>query len=305
MLKPRIYAALILCTALGLPAFSQTSASPRKSTPPAAASTGAAEATRKVQQEKAAVPKTKSGKVTVADAEKFMQETEKYLMDLSIKSGRAQWVNANFITDDTDAIAADYNEKYIEATTRIAEEIKRFDGLKLPPELARKFLLLKLQLFSLPDAKEREEVSLLGTGLQSDYGKGKACLKSGECLAIGEVEKILASSRDPEQMKEVWAAWHKVGAPMRDRYARFVQLQNKGAQELGFKDMGAMWRSNYDMTPDQFSAEVERLWKQVEPLYASLHAYVRTQLVKKYGPTAVTKDGLIRADLLGNPWAQE
>jgi peptidyl-dipeptidase A len=69
--------------------------------------------------------------------------------------------------------------------------------------------------------------------------------------------------------------------------------------------MGAMWRSNYDMPPDQFSAEIERLWQQVKPLYDSLHAYTRSQLVKQYGPSAVTSDGLIRADLLGNPWAQE
>ena len=92
---------------------------------------------------------------------------------------------------------------------------------------------------------------------------------------------------------------------MRDRFTEFIALQNKGARELGFKDMGAMWRSNYDMTPDQFSAEVERLWQQVKPLYDSLHAYTRSQLVKQYGPSAVTADGLIRADLLGNPWAQE
>ena len=88
---------------------------------------------------------------------------------------------------------------------------------------------------------------------------------------------MFAQSRDPEELKRLWAAWHAVGAPLRQKYTRFIQLQNKGAQELGFKDMGAMWRSNYDMTPEQFSAEVERLWNQVRPFYESLHAYVRTR----------------------------
>ncbi|HSU57574.1 MAG TPA: M2 family metallopeptidase, partial [Candidatus Dormibacteraeota bacterium] len=122
---------------------------------------------------------------------------------------------------------------------------------------------------------------------------------------IGEVEKILANSHDPEDLKSVWTGWHAVGAPMRERFTRFIQLQNKGAQELGYTDMGAMWRSGYDMTADQFRAELERLWQQVRPLYESLHAYVRSQLEKKYGNRAATRDGLIRADLLGNPWAQE
>ena len=92
---------------------------------------------------------------------------------------------------------------------------------------------------------------------------------------------------------------------MRDHYARWVELGNKGARDMGFSDVGAMWRAGYDMTPDEFSADVERLWQQVKPLYDSLHAYVRTKLVEKYGPTAVDANGMIRADLLGNPWAQE
>ncbi len=246
---------------------------------------------------------------TVADAEKFIADTEKLLADLSVKASRAAWVQSNFITDDTEAIAAQANQDYIEATTKIAGEVKRFDGLKLPPVLERKFKLLKLTLFSLSDPAERAEVAKLGTNLEADYGKGKACPDSGKyagkCLPIGEVEQVLATSRDPNEMKEIWKSWHAVGAPLRQKYTRFIELQNKGARELGFSDMGAMWRSNYDMTPEQFSAEVERLWNQVRPFYESLHAYVRSRIARQYGDQGVTQDGLIRADLLGNPWAQE
>jgi peptidyl-dipeptidase A len=200
---------------------------------------------------------------TLAEAEKFIADTEAMLADLSVKASRAAWVQANFITDDTEAIASQANQDLIEAQTKLAGEVKRFDGMKLPTVLERKFKLLKLSLFSLSDPKEREEVARLGTSLEAAYGKGKACPPTGKyagkCLPIGEVEQILASSRDPEEMKEVWTAWRDVGVPLRQKYTRFIQLQNKGAQELGFKDMGAMWRSNYDMTPEQFSAEVERL----------------------------------------------
>jgi len=92
---------------------------------------------------------------------------------------------------------------------------------------------------------------------------------------------------------------------MRKDFARFVELSNKGASELGFRDTGAMWRSKYDMPPDDFAKEVDRLWAQVRPLYLSLHAYVRNRLREKYGDAAVPANGPIPAHLLGNIWAQE
>ena len=128
--------------------------------------------------------------------------------------------------------------------------------------------------------------------------------QADDCLDITAIERIMGSSRDPNELRDLWVGWHQVGAPMRDRYARFVQLSNQGAREIGFQDTGAMWRSGYDMTPEQFSAETERLWQQVRPLYLSLHTFVRARLSQHYGPNLVPPDGPIPADLLGNPWAQ-
>ncbi|MGB7759875.1 MAG: M2 family metallopeptidase, partial [Bryobacteraceae bacterium] len=103
----------------------------------------------------------------------------------------------------------------------------------------------------------------------------------------------------------VWKGWHAIAPPMRKDFTRFVELSNKGARELGFRDTGAMWRSKYDMTPDEFAQELDRLWAQVRPLYLSLHAYVRNRLREKYGAGAVPANGPIPAHLLGNIWAQD
>src|SRR4029077_12047163 len=119
--------------------------------------------------------------------------------------------------------------------------------------------------------------------LDGMYGKGKYCKPAAaraadakpKCLSLNDASRIMASSRKPDELVDAWVGWRKISLPMKDKYARFVQLSNKGAKELGFTDTGAMWRSNYDMTPEQFSAELERLWRQVEPFYVSLHTYVR------------------------------
>ncbi|HEV2696368.1 MAG TPA: M2 family metallopeptidase, partial [Terriglobales bacterium] len=195
---------------------------------------------------------------TVAEAEQFMNKAEAQLAELSVKVNQANWVHDNFITDDTEALAASANDENTAVTTDLVEKAKRFDGLQLPPALARKFLLLKLSLTA-PAPKDpalRKEMTQIAASLESDYGKGKFCEPSGKCLDINEVEKIMSESRDPNQLKQVWLGWHSVGAPMRKRYGRFVELSNQGARELGFKDTGVLWRAGYDMPAEQFSADL-------------------------------------------------
>jgi peptidyl-dipeptidase A len=244
---------------------------------------------------------------TAGEAQEFMSKAEAQLADLNVKVQRATWVQENFITDDTQAMAADVIDENTAITTKLVEQSKRFDGLKLSPELTRKFLLLKLSLTAPApnDPALRREMTEIGVSLDADYGKGKYCRKNGDCLDITAIEKLMSSSRNPEELKELWTGWHAIGPPMRQRYARFVDLSNQGAREIGFKDTGALWRAGYDMTPEDFSADLERLWNQVKPLYVSLHTYVRWKLAEKYGPNVVPLDGPIPAHLLGNPWAQE
>jgi peptidyl-dipeptidase A len=256
-------------------------------------------------------PATQSGPPTAQEAAEFIQKAEAQLLDLSIKASRAAWVQANFITDDTEQMAAEANEAYIGAATEMATQAVRYDKVQLSPELSRKMLLLKLSAGTPApnDPKELAEMTRLAAGLEAAYGKGKYCPKTGkhagECLDITKIEQIMATSTDPEELKDVWVGWRTISPPMKPNYARFVELANKGARELGFQDVGVIWRAGYDMPPDDFNKEVERLWQQVKPLYESLHAYVRAKLVEKYGPIAVDANGMIRADLLGNPWAQE
>jgi peptidyl-dipeptidase A len=266
---------------------------------------------------------------SVQEAGAFVATVEQTLKELAIKAARAGWVQSTYITTDTQAIASEANEALIGATTKFAKEASRFRDAALPPDLARKIMLLRLSM-PMPapaDAAELAELTRIATSLEADYGKGRYCpdtarsvpprsSSSGagsepggepkpECLDITAIEKVMAESRDPARLLDVWVGWRTISPPMRQRYTRFVELSNKGARELGFEDTGAMWRSKYDMPPDQFVAELDRLWDQVRPLYQSLHAYVRRRLSQHYGETIVPRHGLIPAHVLGNPWAQE
>jgi peptidyl-dipeptidase A len=246
---------------------------------------------------------------TVAEARRFIEGAEARLLSLWIEQGRAQWVAANFITSDTELLAASADQAVKAATADFAQQAQRFAGLNLPPDLARKFLLLRLSV-SVPaprDPQAQAELSRIAASLEADYGKGTWCPDANRdnCKQLPDIERILAESRDPRELLRAWQGWHAIAPPMRERFTRLVELGNRGASELGFADVGAMWRSGYDMPPAEFTVELDRLWEQVRPLYLSLHSYARWKLAEKYGREVVNENEPIPAHLLGNMWAQE
>jgi peptidyl-dipeptidase A len=246
---------------------------------------------------------------TIADAKRFMSQTESRLLDLWIKNARATWVMENFITEDTEANAADSDAAVKTAMVDLARQARRYEKLSLPPELARKFKLLRLAV-DIPaprDPAALSELSTIAASLDGDYGKGTWCPGDSRdnCKQLPDIEKILSTSHDPHELLEAWKGWHAVAPPMRKRYIRMVDLANQGAKEVGFADVGQMWRSGYDMPPEDFAKELDRLWTQLRPLYVSLHAYVRWKLAEKYGRDVVRENEPIPAHLLGNMWAQD
>jgi peptidyl-dipeptidase A len=243
------------------------------------------------------------------EARKFLADMNRDMLRLINEANRAGWVQSTYITPDTELLAAHANELLVNAVTKYAKDARRFDGVQLPASERRQFDVLKnsLSMSAPPDPREAEELTRLVASMEGAYGSGKYCPKdagSGDCLDIEKITEILAENRDPARLKEVWDGWHTVGAPMRKDYARFVELSNKGAAALDYPDTGAMWRGKYDMPPDAFAKELDRLWEQLRPLYLSLHTYVRARLHEKYG-ALVPEHGPIPAHLLGNLWQQD
>ncbi|HEY1696711.1 MAG TPA: M2 family metallopeptidase [Polyangiaceae bacterium] len=262
---------------------------------------------------------------TVDEARVFVADVEAHLAKLWPARDQATWVNENFITDDTEALSAAGEEATAAYIGEAIERSRRFDAIRdqLPPELARKLYLLSIaQTVPAPrDAGRRSELANLESWMTSAYGKGQYCPPDGSpllkyrkaekgqkpepCLHLGELSEVLAKSHKLDELVEAWRGWHAIAAPMKGKYARYVELANEGAKAIGFADVGALWRSGYDMSPEAFEADLERLWAEVKPLYDELHCYVRGKLQAKYGKEVVPDHAPIPAELLGNMWSQE
>ncbi|WP_333571767.1 M2 family metallopeptidase [Sphingomonas sp.] len=245
---------------------------------------------------------------TAADAAAFLTRAQQEMAAFTLTSSRVAWVNATYITDDTDALAADYGARGTEMAVRFALDAARLQKAPgLTPEQQRQLTMLRAALVlpapTTPGAAQ--QLSDISTKLGSFYAKGKGT-RGGKPINGSDIEAAMGKSRDPNELKEMWVSWNdNVGAPMRPDYTKLVGIANQGAKELGFADTGALWRSGYDMPPAEFAAMTDKLWNEVKPLYVALHTYVRRKLNEKYGDAVQAKNGPIRADLLGNMWAQE
>ena len=244
---------------------------------------------------------------TVDEVRVFLDEAEARLLGLWVDAERAAWVQNTFITDDTTAVAADAKTAVIGATMELAAKAARFDGLDWPAVLRRKLRLLKTSqgLAAPSDPVLQAELGNIAAGMERAYGQGRYCPEGGQdCLSLRQLERSFAEVRDTDELVDLWAGWREIAPPIRDRYARFVELANEGARDLGFTDLGELWRASYDMPPDAFSGELERIWNQVRPLYESLHCHVRATLSEEYGSAVVPLEEPIPAHLLGNLWGQ-
>jgi len=244
------------------------------------------------------------------DPKAFVSRLNTELADIGRELSAAGWVQATYITPDTQLLNAKATERFLAYFTQAMEQARAYEGQEMDPASARALMLLKLGVPAPAprDPAKRAELARLASKLEAMYGEGKGCREEGGktvCRTVEELGDILAKSRDYQTVTNAWTDWHAISRPMRADYTRFVELSNEGARELGFADTGAMWRAGYDMPPEEFTREVERLWGQVKPLYDALHCYTRTQLAKKYGEDKVPAGKPIPAQLLGNMWAQQ
>jgi peptidyl-dipeptidase A len=241
-------------------------------------------------------------------AQQFVQQAEASFAKATVEAAQAEWVYQTYINQDTEALTARAGAKLTELIVANAVTAAKHVGAPgLDYDTARKLNRMRTAIV-LPAptrAGAAQEVATLQARLQGIYGKGQGTL-GGKPINGSDIEAAMGTNRNPAELQEMWVSWHdQVGKPMAADYAKLVDLANQGAKELGYSDTGALWRSNYDMTPEAFAALTEKLWGEVKPLYDQLHCYTRAKLNEKYGDEVQPATGPIRADLLGNMWAQE
>jgi len=240
-------------------------------------------------------------------AEEFVARVNDEYKDWWRELNAAGWLRATYINEDSGVVDSLANERYAAWHSARVKEAMQYDDMELDPSTRRALDALKngaLMVAPDDDAKRKELANIL-TEMKGMYGAGQYCRSDDDCLSGNELELLMNQTKDYDELLEYWTGWREIAPPMRDKFERFVELSNEGAKEFGHDDLGALWRSKYDMSATEFEADTARLWEEVKPLYDELHCHVRAKLGEHYGTDKVPQDGPIPAHLLGNMWAQE
>tara|TARA_X000000950_G_scaffold243510_2_gene299001 strand:- start:340113 stop:342026 length:1914 start_codon:yes stop_codon:yes gene_type:complete len=285
-----------------------------------AACTPASDAPEPAPSEDAAGP-------TIEDARAFIENAEETLANLNKETAPIYWEQATNITPETNAAAAAAGARTTTARVEFANATREFVDLDLPIDLQRKLQMIQSGM-TLPAPSTEgaaEELNTITAELDATYSTGTYAFQNNtdevasildeayegtdytydmSALTLDELSTVIETSRNPDVLQEAWEGWRTISPVMAPEYARMVEIATAGANELGYDNVADMWLSQYDMPPEEMEAEVERLWEQVSPLYDELHCYVRGELNDYYGDEVQPASGPIRADLLGNMWAQ-
>jgi len=245
-------------------------------------------------------------KLTAQDAEQFLTSAQDELSKLQLPASQAAWAYQTYINQDTAGVSAYLGERFSSRTSELAKESAKFNDVEVNDDTRRKLDLLKYSLVLPPpsEAVKSERLAQIGTEMEGMYGAGKYCREDGTCWGLTDMANIMATKRDADLLLEVWQGWRQVSPPMKSLYQEQAVIANEGAQELGFADVSEIWRGKYNMAPDAFETELDRLWGQVKPFYDALHCHVRAKLGDTYGTDVVPQNRPIPAHLLGNMWAQ-
>ncbi|MDB4843509.1 M2 family metallopeptidase [Gammaproteobacteria bacterium] len=241
-----------------------------------------------------------------SDVETFLERVELEDKTLGPVASSAYWLQANFITYDSQKVVADYGKRFQLLALERARQASTFDDVEVSKENRRKLNLIK-NSFVMPsplDDTLAGEIANIMAELDAMYGAGQHCFGEGDCYDLEAFEGVIDNSRDPDELLKAWEGWRNIGTPMKDKYLRMVEIGNLGAKDLGYEGLTDLWFSQYDMPAEEFLAETDRVWDELKPLYDALHCHVRSELSEHYGEEVVSKEGVLPAHVLGNMWGQ-
>ena len=245
-----------------------------------------------------------------AEAQAFLDGYSATFQRLYYDSMLAEWASNTRIVpgDETNA-----------KRTRAANEAKaEFTGSVENIEAARRFLaradeleplqVLQLEKVLFAAAQGPQTVPELvkrrieAEAAQSELLYGFTYTLEGEEVTTNELDELLREETDLARRQRVWEASKEVGPTLRPGLLELRGLRNETVRALGYPDFFAYMASEYGMTTAELADAIERINRELRPLFRELHTWARHELARRYSQPVPDQ---IPAHWLPNRWGQD
>ena len=251
------------------------------------------------------------GAPTAEEAHRFVEAAETRLRTLGNKASRTAWVQNNFITVDTQKIAADAQSDLAAAVTELARGARRFEGLQLPYDDARKLKLLKLQLSApAPDNQsERDELSSLSSSLEGDYGKASTAAAARDQTAVPRhrpgVEHPCVEPRSEGARSMSGRAGIASARRCASATAASSSCRTKARASWGSPIRACCGARTTTCRPTPLPPKSIACGRKCSRSICRCTPTCDRSSRQKYGAGVLPANGMLPAHLLGNMWAQD
>ena len=244
------------------------------------------------------------------EVQTFLDDYSKSFTTLYYDSALAEW-DAN-----TKIIAGDTTNAY--NVQKANEAYAKFTGSTSAIEKTRKYLEQKdeldivqvrqLNTILYAAANNPETVSeLVKARITAENAQNEALFGydfkvNGISVTTGDIDKVLRESDDEAERLANWTASKEVGKGLKDGLENLRKLRNETVGALGYDDYFTYQVSNYGMSRQEMRDEMNKMVKEVWPLYRELHTWARYELAKKYNAEVPE---YIPAHWLPNRWGQD
>lgn len=248
---------------------------------------------------------------TQGEAQKFIDSYTEQYVKLYTAASEAQWKSNTEIVegDSTNTVNA----------RKADEAMAAFTGSKENIENARKFLdkkdklteiqVKQLNLILYAAANNPQTVADLvkqrikAENEQTRQLYGFQYMLDGKKVSTNDLDNVLKTSNNINDRLAAWEASKEVGPTLKSGLVNLRSLRNQAVQALGYDDYFTYQVSDYNMSTDEMMQNMDRLLKELHPLYRELHTWMRYELAKKYGVSTVPD--YLPAHWLPNRWGQD
>lgn len=244
------------------------------------------------------------------EVQAFLDDYTNTFVKLYYDSALAEW-DAN-----TRIVAGDTTNAY--NVQKANEAFAKFTGSTENIEKTRKFLenkdaldivqVRQLNTILYAAANNPETVSdlvserIAAENAQNETLFGFDFKVDGKSVTTGDIDKVLRESNDLKERLANWETSKAVGKDLKDGLENLRSLRNKTVQALGYDDYFTYQVSDYGMSRQEMRDEMNKMVKEVWPLYRELHTWARYELAKKFNAEVPQ---YLPAHWLPNRWGQD